>query len=139
MCWKNPVTGRLALQVHPSAVRKLHLKDGSIIDDLRKVRDIIYRLQRPGIAPELVYCHDWEEGDLVLFNNQGTIHSVVGAFAPDEVRIFRQCNLASSAPPKGPEESESQEAWTQPLRVYEPTKGTQKVAEQAWMKPMRAC
>ena len=104
MCWKNPVTGQLALQLHPSAVRKLHLKDGSVVDDLARVRDIVYRLQRPGIAPELVYAHDWEEGDLVLFNNQGVIHSVVGAFAPSEVRIFRQCNLASSAAPEGPAE-----------------------------------
>ncbi|KAF2096986.1 Clavaminate synthase-like protein [Rhizodiscina lignyota] len=102
MCWKNPVTGQLALQVHPSAVEKLHLKDGTVIDDLKKVREIVYKLQRPGIAPELVYAHDWEEGDMVLFNNQGVIHSVVGAFAPDEVRIFRQCNLASSAAPEGP-------------------------------------
>lgn len=102
MCWKNPVTGKLALQVHPSAVRKLHLGDGSVVDDLEEVRDIIFKLQRPGIAPERVYAHDWEEGDLVLFNNQGVIHSVVGAFWKDEVRIFRQCNLASSMPPEGP-------------------------------------
>ncbi|MBE7180657.1 MAG: TauD/TfdA family dioxygenase [Terriglobus roseus] len=102
MCWKNPVTGQYALQVHPSAIEKLVLKDGSVIDDLQQVRDTVYRLQRPGIAPELVYAHDWEEGDMVLFNNQGVIHSVVGAFAPEEVRIFRQCNLASSNTPEGP-------------------------------------
>jgi alpha-ketoglutarate-dependent taurine dioxygenase len=137
MCWKNPVTGQLALQVHPSAVRKLHLRNGSVVDNLKEVREIVYRLQRPGIAPDLVYCHDWEEGDMVLFNNQGTLHSVVGAFSPDEVRIFRQCNLASSAAPKGPE-SASLEAWMTPLRSYEPTKGPQAAAEQAWMKPMRA-
>lgn len=50
MLWKNPVTGKFALQIHPSAVRKLHLKDGSVIDDLKEVRDIVYRLQRPGIC-----------------------------------------------------------------------------------------
>jgi len=102
MCWKNPVTGQLALQVHPSAVRRLHLENGTVIDDLKSVRERIYNMQRPGIAPELVYAHDWAEGDMVLFNNQGVLHSVVGAFSPDEVRIFRQCNLASSAPPEGP-------------------------------------
>ncbi|CAN8102518.1 unnamed protein product [Discula destructiva] len=102
MCWKNPVTGELALQVHPSAIRKLHLKDGTVIDDLKEVRDTVYRLQRPGIAPGKVYCHDWEEGDLVLFHNRGVIHSVVGAFAEDEVRLFRQCNIAASKLPEGP-------------------------------------
>ena len=102
MAWQNPVTGKFALQIHPSVVRKIHLHDGRIIDDLKEVRDIVHGLQRPGIAPELVYAFDWKEGDLVLFNNHGVIHSVVGAFGLDEVRLFRQCNLAGSHPPLGP-------------------------------------
>lgn len=61
MCWKNPVTGKLALQVHPSAIQKLILKDGTVIDDLKEVREIVHRMQRPGISPELVYAVDWEE------------------------------------------------------------------------------
>ncbi|PSR90604.1 hypothetical protein BD289DRAFT_406924 [Coniella lustricola] len=104
MCWRNPVNGKLALQVHPSAVRKLHLKDGSVIEDLTEVRNTVYRMQRPGIAPGNVYCHDWQEGDLVLFHNRGLIHSVVGAFAAEEVRLFRQCNIAASHLPEGPVE-----------------------------------
>ncbi|ROW07994.1 hypothetical protein VPNG_06110 [Cytospora leucostoma] len=104
MCWRSPVTGRLALQVHPSAVRKLHLGDGTVVDDLEKVRETVYRLQRPGIAPDKVYAHDWQEGDLVLFHNRGLLHSVVGAFAEDEVRLFRQCNVAASRLPEGPVE-----------------------------------
>ncbi|ORY55829.1 TfdA family taurine catabolism dioxygenase TauD [Pseudomassariella vexata] len=103
MCWRNPVTGRLAVQVHPSAVRKLHLANGTVIDNLAEVRDIIHRLQRPGIAPNMVYAHDWEQGDLVLFHNRGVLHSVVGAFAEHEVRLFRQCNVAASHFPEGPE------------------------------------
>jgi xanthine dioxygenase len=104
MCWRNPVTGKLALQVHPSAVRKLHLADGSVIEDLEEVREIVHRLQRPGIAPKMVYPHDWEEGDVVLFHNRGVLHSVVGAFAEDEIRLFRQCNVAASHFPEGPKE-----------------------------------
>lgn len=103
MTWRNPVTGQLALQVHPSAVQKLHLADGTVIDDLEEVREIVHRLQRPGIAPELVYAVNWEEGDLALFNNHGCLHSVTGSFLPSEVRIFRQCNLAASEEPLGPE------------------------------------
>lgn len=104
MCWKNPVTGRLALQVHPSAVQKLILKDGTVINDLKNVRDIVYRLQRPGITPDLVYAIDWEEGDFAIFNNRGVLHSVTGSFLPHEIRIFRQCNMAASRPVEGPDE-----------------------------------
>lgn len=77
MAWRNPVTGKLALQVHPCAIEKLHLKNGTVVDDLKEVRRIVHDLQRPGIAPKYVYAHDWEEGDLVLFNNQGSIHSTL--------------------------------------------------------------
>lgn len=105
MCWKNPVTGQLALQIHPCAIEKLLLQDGTVIDDLAEVRRIVHDLQRPGISPRYVYAHDWEEGDLVLFNNHGCIHSVVGAFREDEVRIFRQCNLAASREPFGPDDA----------------------------------
>jgi len=112
LCWKNPATGKLALQVHPSAVRKLHLADGTIVEDLQEAREIIHRLQRPGIAPGRVYCHDWEEGDLVLFHNRGVLHSVVGAFAEHEVRLFRQCNVAASTFPEGPLEAAAATAAT---------------------------
>jgi xanthine dioxygenase len=101
MVWKNPVTGNLSLQLHPSAIQKIHLADGSVIDDLATVRDIVHRLQRPGISPSRVYAHDWEEGDLVIFNNWGVIHTVVGAFAKDQVRIFKQCNIAATEAPLG--------------------------------------
>lgn len=102
MCWRNPENGRLALQIHPSAIRKLHLADGTVLDDLEAVRGMVHRLQRPGIAPKMVYAHDWEEGDFVIFHNRGLIHSVVGAFAEEEVRLFRQCNIAGSRLPQGP-------------------------------------
>ncbi|KAI1334607.1 TfdA family taurine catabolism dioxygenase TauD [Xylariaceae sp. FL0016] len=107
LCWRNPLNGKLALQVHPSAIRRLHLADGTVMDDLAAVRETIYRLQRPGIAPRLIYAHDWEQGDLVLFHNRGLLHSVVGAFAEDEVRLFRQCNVAASHFPQGPTQIES--------------------------------
>jgi len=59
------------------------------------------------VVVENLICtpHDWEEGDLVLFNNHGVMHSIVGSFAEDEVRVFRQCNMAASRPPLGPEDT----------------------------------
>lgn len=105
MAWQNAVTGKLAMMVYPTAARRIHLADGSTISDLGRVRELLYRLQRPAIDPQYVYPHDWQEGDLVLFNNHGVMHSIVGAFAEDEVRIFRQCNMASSSPPAGPEDA----------------------------------
>ncbi|QRV80387.1 alpha-ketoglutarate dependent xanthine dioxygenase [Ceratobasidium sp. AG-Ba] len=115
--WKNPVTGGLHFQVHPCGVAGLIVDplpagasregalypDGATLDDLKQVRELLYKMQRPAIAPPLVYPHDWSEKDLVIFHNRGVLHSVVGAFSPDQVRAFHQCNLAASDDPIGPD------------------------------------
>ncbi|WVQ79542.1 hypothetical protein IAT38_001641 [Cryptococcus sp. DSM 104549] len=120
VCWKNPVTGNLHVQVHPCGAHQLLISplpagaprdnalfpDGATITDLKEVRETLYKIQRPGIAPELCYAQDWEEGDLVLFHNRGLLHSVVGAFTPDQLRMFHQCNLAASEDPVGPTEED---------------------------------
>ncbi|KAJ3572185.1 hypothetical protein NP233_g3260 [Leucocoprinus birnbaumii] len=118
--WKNPVTGALHFQVHPCGVQELLVDplpsganregalypDGAHITDLKQVREILYKMQRPAIAPPLVYPHDWQENDFVLFHNRGVLHSVVGAFSPEQVRAFHQCNLAASDEPTGPTEED---------------------------------
>ncbi|KAI4594917.1 hypothetical protein KJ359_007440 [Pestalotiopsis sp. 9143b] len=102
MAWVNPVTGKPAVMIYPTPIRRIHLADGTVIDDLAEVRELVYKLQRRAIDPELIYPHDWQEGDLVLFNNHGVMHSIVGSFGENETRIFRQCNMAASRPPQGP-------------------------------------
>ncbi|CAI7567481.1 unnamed protein product [Penicillium pancosmium] len=102
MAWKNPITNQLAMMVYPTCVRKIHLENGDVLNDLDEVREKLYKLQRRAIEPQFVYAHDWKEGDLVLFNNHGVMHSIVGSFKEEEVRLFRQCNMAASRPPLGP-------------------------------------
>ncbi|GAA5950126.1 hypothetical protein JCM3765_004205 [Sporobolomyces pararoseus] len=117
LVWKNPGTGNLHLQCHPSGVQELIVDplpegvdanqdtlypEGAHLKDLKEVRDLIYSMQRPGIAPELVYVVDWKPNDLALFHNRGVLHSITGAFHPDEQRAFTQCNLASTDLPEGP-------------------------------------
>ncbi|KAJ5678865.1 hypothetical protein N7462_007109 [Penicillium macrosclerotiorum] len=103
MAWKNPITGKLAMMVYPTCVRKIHLENGHVMENLSEIRERLYRLQRRAIDPQYIYTHDWEEGDLVLFNNHGVMHSIVGSFKDGlEVRLFRQCNMAGSRPPLGP-------------------------------------
>lgn len=94
MVWKNPRTGRKAVQVHPCVVKKLHV-NGEVIEDLKKVREILYQLQRPAIRPSFVYAHPWESGDLVVFYDRGLMHSVTGVASSP--RVMRQCSLSGSA------------------------------------------
>ena len=96
--WKNPVTGKIHLQVHPAAVEDLII-DGKPVGDLEKVRDILYKFQRPSINPENVFAHEWKDGDFVIFHNRGLLHSVVGSLKDTDSRIFHQCNIASADAP----------------------------------------
>ncbi|KAI8806369.1 alpha-ketoglutarate dependent xanthine dioxygenase [Cladochytrium replicatum] len=105
MCWTNPVTGEKALMIHASCVEKLYLRSSDaeeyrVVDDLVEVRGILQQLMRPGIDPDRVLCHDWEEGDFVIFHNRGLWHTVVGQFEKDQFRLFHQCNLASGSDPQ---------------------------------------
>ncbi|GAA5885227.1 hypothetical protein JCM16303_005964 [Sporobolomyces ruberrimus] len=117
LVWKNPVTQNLHFQCHPSGIQELIVDplpegieataetlypEGAHLKDLKQVRDLVYSMQRPGIAPELVYVVDWKPNDLALFHNRGVLHSITGAFHPDEKRAFTQCNLASTDLPEGP-------------------------------------
>ena len=67
--WKNPVTGKLHFQVHPGCAKEFFIealpayatREGALypagvhIEDLKKVRDLLYKMQRPGIAPNVSY------------------------------------------------------------------------------------
>lgn len=110
------MTNELHFQVHPCGAMELLVDplpagadregalfpDGAHLTDLKEVREFLYKMQRPAIAPPLVYPHDWKEKDLVVFHNRGVLHTVVGAFSKDQVRAFHQCNLAASDDPSGP-------------------------------------
>jgi xanthine dioxygenase len=101
LVWVNPLTGKPALQVHACCVEAL-ITDGEVEDDTAACRAQLHALMRPAIAPSRVYAHVWEPGDLVIFNNRGVWHTVVGALRPSDVRVYHQCNLASTEPPLGP-------------------------------------
>jgi len=65
--WKNVVTGLLYLQVHPCATREIEIDPlpagkaeegalypkGAHLTDLEEIRDLLYKMQRPGIAPNV--------------------------------------------------------------------------------------
>lgn len=62
----------------------------------------IYILVLPKAVSFLIFNLLRRENDFVLFHNRGLLHTVVGAFTPDQVRAFHQCNLAASDEPAGP-------------------------------------
>jgi alpha-ketoglutarate-dependent taurine dioxygenase len=54
---------------------------------------------RPAIAPELVYVHAWQPGDLVIWNNRSIWHSATGKLSRDDRRIMHLTAFNGDQPP----------------------------------------
>lgn len=56
-------------------------------------RALLDRLQAWATRPEFVYRHAWGPGDLVMWDNRGTMHRAV-AYEPTARRTMRRIELA---------------------------------------------
>ena len=106
MVWKNHGNGKPHLQILGCCVYSLTTTDpvtgkSVVIDDIQEVRRICYSLQSKVYAPENIFAHRWEQGDLVMFHNRGLLHSISGQLShyPDK-RLMWQCSMASGALPE---------------------------------------
>ncbi len=64
----HPVTGRKALFIDPNTVTTI---DGMPDDE---ASDFLDELLHYATRPENTYCHEWEVGDLVLWDNAAVLH-----------------------------------------------------------------
>ena len=67
--WKNPVTANLHFIVHPCGAKEILIDplpkgakregtlypDGAVISDLKEVRGLLYKMQRPAISPSVSF------------------------------------------------------------------------------------
>jgi alpha-ketoglutarate-dependent taurine dioxygenase len=79
---RHPETGREALYVSSFVDRF----DGVDFDAGRALLD---ELLTRAVAPQRIYAHDWQVGDLVVFDTIGTVHSR-GLVKARETRSMRQ-------------------------------------------------
>jgi alpha-ketoglutarate-dependent taurine dioxygenase len=60
-------------------------------------RALLTRLQQWAAQPDLVYRHKWQQGDLVIWNNQGVMHRVVPY--TDQRRVMHRTVIAGKEKP----------------------------------------
>jgi alpha-ketoglutarate-dependent taurine dioxygenase len=102
LVWTCPVTNRYALMPHPRCMHALEQTSESgsrflgVIESRRKVEESM----RPAIAPELVYVHPWQPGDLVIWDNRSTWHSATGKLSRDDRRVMHLTAFNSANPPR---------------------------------------
>lgn len=86
----HPLTGRKVLYANPGyALRINELPE-------RESDGILAFLFEHQTQPAYRYAHQWEEGDLMLWEDIGTIHNAVADYRPDEHRLIKRCQVMAS-------------------------------------------
>lgn len=80
---RHPVTGREILYVSPAITHKI------LGLPAEESRELLETLHAHSTKPENVYAHDWQVGDLVLFDTLGTMH-MRESWDRNETRYLRQ-------------------------------------------------
>jgi len=97
---KPPVSHPIFLQ-HPITRRKvLYANPGYSmrINELpQKESDrILAFLFEHQLKPEYRYRHQWSEGDVLMWENFGTIHNAIADYGPDEHRLVKRCQVMAT-------------------------------------------
>jgi taurine dioxygenase len=97
---KPPVSHPIFLQ-HPIARRKvLYANPGYSmrINELPQEESdgILEFLFEHQLKPEYRYRHQWSEGDVLMWENFGTIHNAIADYGPDEHRLVKRCQVMAT-------------------------------------------
>ena len=87
----HPLTGRRVLYANPGYSMRINELPEKESDEL------LAFLFEHQTQPAYRYAHQWEEGDLMLWEDIGTIHNAVADYGPDEHRLIKRCQVMASA------------------------------------------
>lgn len=83
----HPITGRMVLYANPGySVRINELPEARSAE----VLDFLFKHQ---LQEKYRYRHQWQEGDVLMWDNMGTIHNAVADYRPDEPRLIKRCQV----------------------------------------------
>jgi taurine dioxygenase len=83
----HPITGRKVLYANPGySVRINEMPE----ERSNEVLDFLFRHQ---VQEKYRYRHRWTEGDVLMWDNMGTIHNAVADYRPDEPRLIKRCQV----------------------------------------------
>jgi taurine dioxygenase len=86
----HPISGRKVLYANPGySMRINELPEKESDETLR----FLFEHQ---VKPEYRYRHHWSEGDLLMWENFGTIHNAIADYGPDEHRLIKRCQVMAT-------------------------------------------
>jgi taurine dioxygenase len=86
----HPITGRKVLYANPGYSMRINELPQNESDE------ILAFLFEHQLKPEYRYRHEWSEGDLLMWENFGTIHNAIADYAPHEHRLVKRCQVMAT-------------------------------------------
>ncbi|UEM24489.1 TauD/TfdA family dioxygenase (plasmid) [Skermanella mucosa] len=83
----HPITGRRVLYANPGYTVRINDIPQSESDELL---EFLFAHQ---LDPKYRYKHLWNEGDVLMWENIGTLHNAVSDYRPDEHRLIKRCQV----------------------------------------------
>jgi taurine dioxygenase len=83
----HPITGRRVLYANPGyAIRINELPE----HESEEILDFLFAHQ---LQAKYRYVHRWSEGDVLLWDDIGTLHNAHADYGPDEHRLIKRCQV----------------------------------------------
>jgi len=86
----HPLTGKRVLYANPGyAVRINELPE-------KESDEMLEFLFQHQLKPQYIYTSRWEEGDVLVWEDIGTIHNAVADYGPHEHRLVKRCQVMAN-------------------------------------------
>jgi taurine dioxygenase len=86
----HPITGRKVLYANPGYAMRINELPQEESDE---TLEFLFAHQT---RPEYRYSSRWTEGDVLMWENFGTIHNAVADYGPDEHRLIKRCQVMAT-------------------------------------------
>ena len=86
----HPITGRTVLYCNPGYATRI---DGMSEAESAKLLGLLFLHQE---QTKYFYAHQWAEGDVLMWDNIGTVHNAVADYRADEPRYMRRMQIMAT-------------------------------------------
>jgi taurine dioxygenase len=83
----HPITGRRVLYCNPGYAVRINELDEAESDR------VLGQLFAHQLQPRFLYTHVWNENDVLIWDNLGTLHNAVPDYRPEEHRMMKRCQV----------------------------------------------
>jgi len=87
---QHPITRRKVLYANPGYSMRINELPQKESDE---ILEFLFEHQ---LKPEYRYRHQWSEGDVLMWENFGTIHNAIADYGPDEHRLMKRCQVMAT-------------------------------------------